>query len=460
MDRTYISDTKNKEGEVVEIFGWVDVRRDHGKLIFIDLRDRSGIAQIVFTPHQNKIYEIAQKLRSEWVLKVKGRVQRRPELMTNKEVETGKIEVVPEEVEILSEAKTPPFGIDTDGKEINEDTRMRFRYLDLRRKRLQKNLDLRHKVISYMRKFLEDRRFIEIETPILTKATPEGARDFVVPSRLQKGKFYALPQSPQQYKQLLMVAGFERYFQIARCFRDEDPRKDRAYGEFTQLDVEMSFVSQEEILNLIEEMFVEITEKVLEKQVFQKPFPRFTHEEAMKKFGADKFDLRKEKDSHVAAFAWVLDFPLFEKTETRALASSHHPFTAPKDEDLHLLDKNPLAVRSWQHDLVCNGLEIGGGSLRITNPDIQRKIFEILGHNKEEIEEKFGHLLEAFEYGVPPHGGVAPGIERFLMAVLEEENVREVAAFPISSGGQIAVMNAPSELSKEQLAELHLKIVD
>lgn len=460
MDRTHISDTKNKEGEVVEIFGWVDVRRDHGKLIFIDLRDRSGIAQIVFTPHQNKIYEIAQRLRSEWVLKVRGKVQRRPELMINKEIETGAIEITPEEVEVLSEAKTPPFGLDTDGKEINEDTRMRFRYLDLRRKRLQKNLDLRHKVTSYMRKFLENRGFIEIETPILTKATPEGARDFVVPSRLQRGKFYALPQSPQQYKQLLMVAGFEKYFQIARCFRDEDPRKDRAYGEFTQLDVEMSFMSQEEILNLIEEMFVEITEKVLGKQVFQKPFPRFTHEEAMKKFGADKFDLRKEKDSNIAAFAWVLDFPLFEKTETRALASSHHPFTAPKDEDLHLLDKNPLAVRSWQHDLVCNGLEVGGGSLRITNPDIQRKIFEILGHNKEEIEEKFGHLLGAFEYGVPPHGGIAPGIERFLMAVLEEENVREVTAFPMSSQGQTAVMDAPSELSKEQLTELRLKIVD
>ncbi len=255
-----------------------------------------------------------------------------------------------------------------------------------------------------------------------------------------------------------MVAGFERYFQIARCFRDEDPRADRAYGEFTQLDLEMSFVTQEEILDLTEKLFIEITEKVLGKKVFKKPFPRFTHEEAMKQFGADKFDLRDEKDKDVLAFAWVVDFPLFEKTAGREIAPMHHPFTAPKDEDIPLLDKDPLKVRSWQHDLVCNGLEIGGGSIRITDPELQAKIFQILGHTKEEIEIKFGHLLEAFRYGVPPHGGIAPGIDRFLMAAFGEPSVRETIAFPTSASGQTSVMDAPSYVDSKQLDELGIQV--
>ncbi len=463
--RTQALETKGKVGEEVDVFGWVNGRRDHGKIIFIDLRDRSGIVQLVFTPHQSKLgagqddlYKLADQLRPEWVLRVKGEVAKRPEAMINKELETGEIEVRPQSVGVLAEAETPPFPLDTDGYDISEETRLKYRYLDLRRERLQKNLQLRHKMINYMRSFLDARGFIEIETPILTKATPEGARDFVVPSRLQPGKFYALPQSPQQYKQLLMVAGFEKYYQIARCFRDEDPRRDRSYGEFTQLDLEMSFVTQDDILNLTEELMTEITEKIAGKKVFKKPFPRFTHQEAMEKFGSDKFDLRPDHNPKVLAFAWVVDFPLFEETETRQLAPSHHPFTAPKDEDIPLLDADPLKVRSWQHDLVCNGLEVGGGSIRITDPEIQRKIFQILGHSSEEIEEKFGHLLTAFKYGVPPHGGIAPGIERLMMAFTGEENVREVTAFPMTSGGQTAVMEAPSELDKKQLKELHLEV--
>ena len=438
--------------------GWVAVRRDHGKLIFIDLRDRWGMVQVVFNPKDAELLKQADRLRSEWVVRIEGLVKNRPKAMENLELPTGKIEVEANKLEILAEAKTPPFAIDTDGHEIGEEHRLKYRYLDLRRTRMQKNLALRHRIINHIRNFLDNRSFVEVETPIITKATPEGARDFVIPSRLQPGKFYALPQSPQQYKQLLMVAGLEKYYQIARCYRDEDPRSDRAYGEFTQLDMEMSFVTQEEILALTEELMIEITEKVAGKKILQKPFPRFTHEEALKKFGADKFDLRKEKDPNVLAFAWVLDFPLFEKTETRELAPSHHPFTAPKDEDIPLLDTDPLKVKSWQHDLVCNGFEVSGGSIRITNPEIQKKIFKILGHSEEEIKQKFGHLLEAFQYGVPPHGGIASGIERLLMVFADEENVREVTAFPKTGDGRDLMMDAPSELEEKQLKELHLKI--
>lgn len=452
MDRTLIIECNNKIGENVKINGWVQTRRDHGKIAFLDIRDRSAIIQVVLTG------EKASGLGIEDVVSIEGKIKKRPENLVNPKISTGTIEMEGEKVEVLSKSNVLPIPIDGDGYDIDEELRLKYRYLDLRRERLAKNLRLRHKMISFIRNWLTDKDFVEIETPILTKATPEGARDFLVPSRLNIGKFYALPQSPQQYKQLLMVSGFERYFQIARCFRDEDPRKDRSYGEFTQLDLEMSFTSQEEILNLTEELFIELVEKVLEKKILEKPFPRFTHKEALEKFGSDKFDIRENKDPNVLAFAWVLDFPLFETTETRTLAPSHHPFTAPKDEDIGLLDTDPEKVRSWQHDLVCNGLEVGGGSIRITNPEIQRKIFKILGHSEKEIEEKFGHLLEAFKYGVPPHGGIAPGIDRLLMAMLSEENVREVVAFPMTAGGRSAVMDAPSEVESKQLNELGLSI--
>ena len=452
MERTNVLETTKKIGKKVKLAGWVYARRDHGKLVFIDLRDRSGLVQIVGK-------EKLGKLRISDVIEVEGMVNKRPKEMVNPNLPTGELEIAVEKIRILAQSTDLPFDIQGDGYEIGEETRLKHRYLDLRRPRLVKNLELRHQTIKFIRDWLNNRGFIEIETPILTKATPEGARDFVVPSRLQPGKFYALPQSPQQYKQLLMVAGFEKYYQIARCFRDEDPRADRAYGEFTQLDLEMSFVTQEEILKLTEALFTELTEKVLQKKVFKKPFPRFSHQEAMKKFGADKFDLRQKKDPNVVAFAWVLDFPLFEKTKEREISPSHHPFTAPKDEDISLLDKEPMKVRSWQHDLVCNGLEVGGGSIRITDPGIQRKVFKILGLSEEEIERKFGHLLKAFEFGVPPHGGIAPGIDRFLQAALNESSIRELIAFPMTSGGQTAVMDAPSKLDPGQLKELRLKVI-
>lgn len=452
MERTLAIETPKKIGKKVKLCGWVYARRDHGKLVFIDLRDRSGIVQIVGKDELGK-------LRISDVIEIEGKVNARPKEMVNLKIATGKVEIEVEKVKVSAQSKDLPFDLQSDGYQIGEETRLKYRYLDLRRPRLVKNLELRHKMIKFIRDWLDKKGFVEIETPILTKATPEGARDFVVPSRLQQGKFYALPQAPQQYKQLLMVAGFEKYYQIARCFRDEDPRADRAYGEFTQLDLEMSFVTQEEILELTESLFTELTEKIFKKKIFKKPFPRFTQREAMKKFGADKFDLRKKKDPDVVAFAWVLDFPLFEKSKNRIISPSHHPFTAPKDEDISLLDKEPMKVRSWQHDLVCNGYEVGGGSLRITDPKIQRKVFKILGLSDKEIEKKFGHLLKAFEYGVPPHGGIAPGIDRLLMALLNEPSLREVIAFPMTSGGQTAVMKAPSEVDEDQLKELKIKVV-
>ncbi|OGV88599.1 hypothetical protein A2Z41_01950 [Microgenomates group bacterium RBG_19FT_COMBO_39_10] len=452
MERTLIKEILKKIGKKVRLNGWIDRRRDHGKLVFIDLKDRTGLVQIVGK-------EKLGKLRISDVVEVEGKVKKRPKDLINPKIPSGEVEVEVEKVKILAQSEDLPFDIRGDGYQIGEETRLKYRYLDLRRPRLVRNLEIRHQVIRFIRNWLDEKGFIEIETPILSKATPEGARDFIVPSRLQPGKFYALPQAPQQYKQLLMVAGFEKYYQIARCFRDEDPRIDRAYGEFTQLDLEMSFTTQEEILNLTETLFTEITEKVLKKRVFKKPFPRFSHAEAMKKFGSDKFDLRKKKDPKVVAFAWVIDFPLFEKTKERELSPSHHPFTAPKDEDLPLLDKDPMKARSWQHDLVCNGLEVGGGSLRITDPKIQRKIFKILGLSEKEIEKKFGHLLRAFEYGVPPHGGIAPGIDRFLQAALGERSVRELIAFPMTAGGQTSVMEAPSEVDEVQLKELKIKVM-
>src|SRR3989338_5740660 len=328
MERTYITDTKNKVGEVVQISGWVSTRRDHGKLIFLDIRDRSGIVQVVFSPKTSG-YELAQKFRSEWVLSITGLVQSRPEAMVNKETETGEIEIVPESVEVLSEAKTSPIPLDTDGYEIDEETRMKYRYLDLRRSRLQKNIKLRSEFVDKVRQFLFKKGFLEIETPILSKTTPEGSRDFVVPSRLQAGKFYALPQSPQQYKQLLMVAGFEKYFQIARCFRDEDPRADRGF-EHTQVDIEMSFVEREDVMSLVEAMVTQVVES-LGYVIKQKPFPRVTYKEVMEKYGADKFDMRTEEDkkqSNLLAYAWVIDFPFFEKdTVTGKWIFTHNPFS-------------------------------------------------------------------------------------------------------------------------------------
>jgi aspartyl-tRNA synthetase len=327
---------------------------------------------------------------------------------------------------------------------------------------------LRSRTTSFIRNFLTKNHFLEIETPILTKTTPEGARDFLVPSRLQKGKFYALPQSPQQYKQLLMVAGIERYFQIARCFRDEDPRADRAYGEFTQLDLEMSFITQNDIIELTEKMFTQLVKEIFpEKKIQQSPWPRISHKDAKAKYGTDKPDLRKNKnDKDALAFAWTVDFPLFtEQSEedfyhgsgAAKFAPSHHMFTAPHPDDIPLLETNPLKVRGLQHDLVLNGYEVGGGSIRIHDPKVQQKVFDLIGFTPEQ-KKQFNHMLEAFTYGVPPHGGIAPGIDRLMMAILGEPSVREVMAFPAIASGKTAIMDAPSAASDEQLKELGIKI--
>lgn len=458
MERTLISDTPKKIDSEVLLKGWVNTRRDHGKIIFVDLRDRTGLVQVVFSG----IAE-AKNLRPEWVVEIKGLVKERPENLINSKLQTGKIEIEAKVLKVLAKADELPFAVDSDGLGINEEVRLKYRYLDLRRQRMVKNLRIRHKIIKTMRNFLDERDFVEIETPILTKATPEGARDFLVPSRLQPGNFYALPQSPQQYKQLLMVAGFERYYQIARCFRDEDPRADRAYGEFTQLDLEMSFPSQEEILSVIEELYKEIVRKMFPaKKLTFDEFPRLEYEEVMKKYGTDKPDLRKNKnDPDELAFCFIINFPLFEwKEKENRWDAMHHPFTAPKTEDVAdlMAGKNYEKLKAYQHDFVLNGFEIGGGSIRITDPEVQKKIFEIMGHSKEAIERKFGHLLKAFRFGVPPHGGIAPGIDRFLMIIQNEANLREVIAFPMTSSGQTAVMVAPSEVDEEQLKELGIKI--
>jgi aspartyl-tRNA synthetase len=467
MERTYSSKIASHEGKKTRLTGWVNARRDHGGLIFIDLRDKEGLTQIVFAPENKELHKKAETLRPEWIIAIEGKVAERPTGMQNDKIPSGKHEVQAESIEIISEAETPPFDLTSDGKEIGEEHRMKYRYLDLRRPRMQKNIRIRSEAAHFIRQFLHNQDFVEIDTPTLTKSTPEGARDFVVPSRLQPGNFYALPQSPQQYKQLLMIAGFERYFQFPHCFRDEDPRADRAYGEFMQLDIEMSFIEQEDILQLTEKLFTELVEKVFpEKHITQTPWPRLTHKEAMQKYQTDKPDLRKKRgDSNELAFAWILDFPLFtEQAEedffhgsgSAQCAPSHHMFTAPHPDDIPLLDTNPAKVRGLQHDMVLNGYEVGGGSIRIHQPEIQNKVFDLIGFSKKQ-KEQFEHMLNAFTYGVPPHGGIAPGFDRFLMAALGEPSIREVIPFPASAGGTTAVMDAPSNITKEQLKELHIK---
>lgn len=457
MIRCLAEETIHKVDEEVTLYGWVATVRKHGKIVFIDLRDRSGIVQAV---------NVSGKITvgCEDVVKVVGLVKKRPQKMINPKIPTGTIEIEIKNLEVISKSAELPFPIDTDGYDINEEIRMKYRYLDVRRRRILNNLRIRSRVTTLIRNFLEKRDFIEIETPMLTKTTPEGARDFIVPSRLQKGRFYALPQSPQQYKQLLMVAGIERYFQIVRCFRDEDPRHDRAYGEFTQLDMEMSFVEQDDILHLTEELFTKlVTEIFPNKHILQSPWPRIAHKDALKHYGSDKPDLRKnKKDPDELAFSWTIDFPLFKEQSKddyfygagkAKFAPSHHMFTAPHPDDIKLLESDPLKVRGLQHDLVLNGYEVGGGSIRIHQQEIQEKIFDLIGFTKEQ-KKQFAHMLTAFTYGVPPHGGIAPGIDRFLMAVLGEPSVREVMAFPTSSSGQTSVMDAPSQVSDEQLKEL------
>ena len=463
MQRTLVKETIQAVDQTVLLKGWVNSVRSHGKIVFFDLRDRSGLVQVV--------YQGELSLKPESVVYVTGKVVKRPEKLVNPKLATGTVEIQAEKVEIVTVSRELPFPIDTDGHEIDETVRLKYRYLDLRRPRLNHIIRTRSKMVNFIRDYLIKEEFVEIETPILTKTTPEGARDFLVPSRLQPGNFYALPQSPQQYKQLLMVAGFERYFQIARCFRDEDPRHDRAYGEFTQLDLEMSFVNQNDILQLIEVMFSALVKEIFpNKKISQSPWPRIAHAEAVKKYGSDKPDLRQDKKNpDELAFAWIVDFPLFaEQTQTdffhgagknAQFAPSHHMFTGPHPDDIPLLDKDPLKVRGLQHDLVLNGYEVGGGSIRIHDPKIQEKVFELIGFSQEQ-KQQFTHMLNAFSYGVPPHGGIAPGIDRLLMVLFNEPSLREVIAYPAVASGQTAVVSAPSEATAEQLKELHLKIVE
>lgn len=457
--RTYIKDLKDHAGKEVIIKGWVNVRRDQGKMVFMDIRDFSGLVQCVVLPKSEAI-ETAKEVRTEWVLALTGMVNKRPDKNINEKIQNGDIEIEIKNIEVLNKAETPPFDLTSDGLEISEEVRLRYRHLDLRRPRLQKNIKLRSRLVNIARQYLFKNEFTEIETPYLSKTTPEGSRDFVVPSRMYHGKFFALPQSPQQYKQLLMIGGFERYFQIARCFRDEDLRADRGF-EHTQIDIETSFLTQEEFMKLDEGMITEIVEG-LGYKIKQKPFPIFTYKEAMEKFGADKFDLRTEEDKKngVLALAWVIDFPFFEKDQEGNWTFTHNPFSHAKPEHVEWLLKgeNIDKILTSQYDMVCNGLEIGGGSIRAHKPEMLKAVFKIMGYNDEQIEAEFGHMLEALAAGAPPHGGIAHGVERLAMVLLGEQYLREVQAFPQTASGRTSIMDAPSELSEKQLRELHIKI--
>ncbi len=568
-------------GKTVTLNGWVDRRRDLGGLIFIDLRDRYGKTQVVFSPqHSNQAYQIAKELKSEFVISVTGKVERRPKGAENPSLPTGEIDILADEVQILSKSETPPFLIEDDIN-VSEELRLRYRYLDLRRPIMQSNLITRHRMAQVVRRYFDENGFIEIETSFLVKSTPEGARDFLVPSRLHPGKFYALPQSPQLYKQILMVAGFDRYFQIVRCFRDEDLRADRQ-PEFTQIDVEMSFVTEEDIFNIVEGLIFRLMKEIKGIEI-QLPFPRISYVDAIEKYGTDKPDLRfdleivnatdifkttefkvfreaiengglicglnlpgcanfsrkqidelasfvkglgagglvhfkvenGEVESPVAKyftkislqklkermnsqdgdliilisdqpqkvysilgslrlemgkrlnlidedkfkFVWIVDFPLLEwDEEEKRWVSVHHPFTSPKLEDLHLLDSEPGKVRARAYDLVLNGNEIAGGSIRIHNAELQRKIFKLLGISDEEAKKKFGFLLEAFKYGAPPHGGIAFGFDRLVMLFTGMKSIRDVIAFPKTSSALSLMDEAPSEVDPKQLDELHIQL--
>jgi len=452
--------TTKEVGKKVILSGWVESIRTHGKIGFLNLRDRYGVTQIFLGKEfSDKLLE----LRRESVIRIEGEVKKRPE--ANEKLKTGEIEVSALKFEVLSLAD--PLPLELEDVESNEDTRLKYRYLDLRREDMQNNLKTRHNAIKVLRDFFDKEGFYEITTPILTKSTPEGARDYLVPSRLHKGKFYALPQSPQQYKQLLMLSGFDKYMQIAPCFRDEAARANRAPGEFYQLDVEMSFIEQNDILELVEKGIIELVKKVFPEKKFTKvPFPRITYEEAMSKYKVDSPDIRKNKnDPNELGFCWVVDFPLFIRQTKEDFfhgagqewGPSHHMFTMPKEEYIPTLEKNPGKAKSYQHDLVLNGHECGGGSIRIHDAKLQERIFDLIGFTKEQKKE-FEHMLEAFKYGVPPHGGIALGIDRMLMVIMGKDNLRELIAFPKDKNARDPVLDAPSKVTKEQLDELGIKL--
>lgn len=468
MTRILSNNLEKHIGKEITMSGWINCRRDHGKLIFIDLRDRKGITQLVFLPNHKDAHTLAHSLRNEYVITIQGIVNKRPDHMVNKNIASGKVEIEVTKLTILNKSENTPFEINKNTIDVDEETRLKYRYLDLRSHRMRINITNRYSIINFVRNYLNKADFTEIQTPVLSKSTPEGARDYLVPSRLHPGKFFALPQSPQQYKQLLMIAGFERYFQVAPCFRDEDARADRSPGEFYQLDIEMSFATQEEILNLVEDMFTKMIEELFpQKKITQKPWSRLNYDEIIKKYGTDKPDLRKnKKDDNELAFAWVINFPLFVKQTkddffhgsgaSSEFAPCHHMFTAPRKEDIKLLDTDPWKVKSYQHDLVLNGLEVGGGSIRIHEWSIQEKIFDLIGFSNKQKEE-FHHLKTAFSYGVPPHGGIAPGIDRLVSILCSEKNIKEVIAFPLTGEARDPLMDSPTEVTTKQLKDIHIK---
>jgi len=450
MHRTYAKDTLKLIDKKVRLLGRVQTIRDHGKITFVDLFDETGQVQCVL---KQKI-----DLLEGDILEIEGTVKKRPKELANENLETGIVEVSVEKAKVISKSKPAPIPTEGDGYDIEEALRLKYRFLDLRRQRLQKNLRLRNKAAILAREYLNKEGFIEVETPYLSQTTPAGARDFLVPSRLHLGKFYALAQAPQQYKQLLMLSGFEKYFQFARAFRDEDLRADRQF-EHTQIDIEAAYVNREDILKVVEGLATFVAE-AMGKKIYKKPFPTFTYREAMEKFKQDKFDLRGKKDVDTLAFAWVVNFPLLEYDEKeKRYTFSHNPFTAPKEEsvgDLFKL-KNLDKIESYQYDLVLNGEEIGSGSIRITDSKIQRQVFAAMGYSDKKIDSDFGHLLEAYEYGAPTHGGIALGFDRFCAVLAGEKSIREIIAFPTSGSGQTAVMDAPSVVDDKIIADLGIK---
>ncbi|KXK00077.1 MAG: Aspartate--tRNA ligase [Parcubacteria bacterium OLB19] len=465
MERTLIGSLREYIDSEVQIKGWVDVARFQGKMAFFDFRDRTGKVQgVVFG--KPEVLEIAKELKPEYVVAITGKVNARPEKMVNANMQNGDIELEITNIAILNESAVSPFPIDGDTRMVDESVRLKYRYLDLRSERMQKNIRTRHTVQKFIRDYLTGENFVEVETPLLSAPTPEGSRSYIVPSRLSQGCFYSLPQSPQQYKQLLMIGGFERYFQFARCMRDEDTRGDRQ-PEFTQLDMELSFVKEEDVISLNEKLLIELVTKCYpEKRIQQVPFPRMTYQEAMEKYGNDRPDIREDKnDPNLLAFLWITDFPAFEKTSednvdgTGEWTFTHNPFAKPKDEyaEDFLAKRNISNIISTQYDITLNGYEIGGGSIRNHNASWQKNTFEIMGYDEKRIQENFGHMLTALQYGAPPHGGIAWGFDRLIMLLENEPNIREVIPFAKTGEGKDLMMEAPAKVNENQLKELGIK---